>query len=355
CGSLLSAVQLLPTRELQQQSDRAAIDYEAFATFSTPPRVLLSFIFPFFFGDGKAPLYHIGAWDHWWIHKWVQGYFGVCGLALILGAVFAAWRVKEKSRRRLTWFWTGVALVALALALGDNLPFGVHHLLYHVPIYNLFRAPHRHMFEFTFAMASLAGLGVTALERVEWAGARRALIKASITLTALVAAAAITYRFFAGRLGAAFPPPDERPFTTPEAFIPLILFALSLCALWLYARRRSPLTGAALVGLVTLDLASFGWGVGWRETGWEIQSRLADSPMTRMIKEREPDLNSFRVMSYSIWPYGRNFEALNHANMSAARRLQSATGYDPIRLPRPAATPAHLDLFPALHDHGPFR
>src|SRR5262249_49534415 len=69
CGSLLSAVQLLPTRELQQQSDRAAIDYEAFATFSTPPRVLLSFIFPFFFGDGKAPLYHIGAWDHWWIHK----------------------------------------------------------------------------------------------------------------------------------------------------------------------------------------------------------------------------------------------------------------------------------------------
>ena len=43
------------------------------------------------------------------------------------------------------------------MVLGDNTP--LNKLLYHIPLYNSFRAPTRNWFEFSFALAILAGLG----------------------------------------------------------------------------------------------------------------------------------------------------------------------------------------------------
>src|SRR5262249_42547935 len=83
CGGLLSAIQLLPARELQQQGERAAIGYDTFSTFSMAPRFWLSTIFPFFYGGGLPP-YQVGGWDHWWLHKWAHGYVGMLGLLLAL-------------------------------------------------------------------------------------------------------------------------------------------------------------------------------------------------------------------------------------------------------------------------------
>jgi len=62
CGALLSAIQLLPLRELQRQSGRAAISYEYFAAFSFPPRQVLALVFPYFFGGATmSPIaYHTG-------------------------------------------------------------------------------------------------------------------------------------------------------------------------------------------------------------------------------------------------------------------------------------------------------
>ena len=79
------------------------------------------------------------------------------GLLLALVALSAARNLLEASR--LVWFWALVAALALPLALGDQLPFGINHLLYRIPVYNLFRGSYRHMHEFTFAASVLAGLG----------------------------------------------------------------------------------------------------------------------------------------------------------------------------------------------------
>jgi hypothetical protein len=110
-------------------------------------------------------------------------------------------------KKRMVWFWASVAVIALALALGDYLPLGIHHLLYRVPIYNLFRGPYRHTYEFTFAAAVLAGYGVDILAGSDWKSARRALVYAGFVLGLAVIAVAIVYRFFATRLDSLLPPP----------------------------------------------------------------------------------------------------------------------------------------------------
>src|SRR5215468_1717841 len=83
-GVLLSAVQMLPLRELQLQSPRAEVSYAFFASVQFPPGRILSLIFPYFFGGATLPPYHIPYWG--------QASFDVtCGyaglLALLLGTV----------------------------------------------------------------------------------------------------------------------------------------------------------------------------------------------------------------------------------------------------------------------------
>ena len=57
-------------------------------------------------------------------------------------------------------FWTIAVLAATILCLGLE---PVQRVLYHVPIYNLFRAPGRHLFEVTFGICVLAAYGMDAL------------------------------------------------------------------------------------------------------------------------------------------------------------------------------------------------
>jgi len=348
CGALLSAIQLLPARELQQQGERASIGYETFATFSMAPRFWLSMLFPFFYGGGLPP-YQIGGWDHWWLHKWAHGYVGMLGLLLALVACSASWR------RGLVWFWSGVAICAMVLAAGDYLPFNLNRALYHVPVYSLFRGSYRHTYEFTFALAVLAGLGATSLEGLKWERLRPALWRASLALAAVVTGVAVTYRFGGHWLGAASrAAAGANRLTNYEALAPMSIFTLSLIVLWLHARWRTTLTGVALVALLTLDLASFGWFTYWRISSPEILERLPDPPAAQAIKARESDLLTFRVVSHAMWPYNHNYELLNHANLSIARGLQSVNGYDPMRLPRPAALAGDMDIFGVIRDANVF-
>lgn len=340
CGITLSAIQLLPTRELQLQGERAAIPYEAFAIFSMPPRRLLSFIMPFFFGGALPQLYHVGGWDYWWLHKYIHGYIGIVSLLLITFAL-----IVQRSRG-IIWFWAGVAAIALILAFGDHLPFEIHRLLYRIPGYNLFRAPYRHTYEFTFAMAVLAGFGMDALSRRENANLRRALLSSSIIVAIIFTVVAVVYRFFTGKLSSLLPPPlGGNALTNPEFFVPLIFLLLGIGALCFYLWKRTILSGTLVLILMFLDLVFFGWFTYWRTSGYQLVERLKDPAAVKAIKERESDLNNFRILSYAVNPYNRNYEDLCHANLAIARGLQSASGYDPMRLSRVAAMSGDMDIF----------
>ena len=63
-----------------------------------------------------------------------------------------------------TKFWAVVFVVALFVAMGRFMPFRFYEVLYYVPVLNLFRSPARHLMEVHFALAVLAGRGLTAIK-----------------------------------------------------------------------------------------------------------------------------------------------------------------------------------------------
>ena len=334
CGALLSAVQLLPERELLKMGERAAISYEYFSGYSFPPANILTFVFPFFFGGGTLPSTTVPYWGLWTVDE-TCGYFGLLTLLLALVALFGS------RRRSLAWFWGGTALVSLALSFGDYLPFEWNHILHRTPVYNLFRASGRHMYEFTFSLATLAGLGASYIAQSERKAVGRALRRGSMVFAAVVAITVIVYRFFGDHLpvGDVSRVPDANSLANYEAWVPIVFAALSLGALWIFARRGSGYSGALMVVVVFADLAFFGlaFNWGWREFLTGVSARLQDPPAVQFIKSREADLNSFRVVSHSSRPYSANYDELNFPNVSIARGLQSVNGYDALRLVRHGA------------------
>src|SRR5215831_732101 len=329
-AALLSALQLLPLRELQRQSGRAEIGYEYFAAFPFPPRQILSLIFPYFFGGAYFLPYHVPYWGETGIYV-TCGYVGI--LVILLGVVaFIGSRI-----RSIVWFWSGTALLSLILSFGDHLPFGLNHWLYQAPVYNLFRASFRHMFEFTFACAVLAGLGVNCVSQCDRKQLSR-LLRISAAIMAIVVLFGLLLYIFGSRY---LPPDASRPALSnsarnAEVLVPIFFFVVSVAALWYYASRQTKYSGALLIFVLLADLVSYGHFLEWRAYTFSVAKGLADPPSVEHIKSRETDLNSFRIMSHASQPFGPNYYMLNSPNVSIARGLQSVNGYDMLRMRRSA-------------------
>lgn len=340
CGVLLSAVQLLPMREMLRLGERAQISYEYFAGYSFPPQHYFSLIFPWFFGGSEQAFYHIKYWGRWNTTE-IAAYTGMLSWLLAFVAVFSM-----QLRRSLTGFWMTLAALALLLALGDYLPFGLNRELYDIPVYSLFRASGRHLFEFTFAIAVLAGIGASRLASMDRAAVLRAMRRSLIALAAIVIIEVIAYRFFQHLLEM---PDYPRPLgadslKNAELLITLAFFVLSAALLWMAARRWNAYLGAAMVVLLCFDVAHFGHFYEWRIVPRNLTELLADPPAVKLIKEREPDLSAFRIIGHSPDPHGRNYETLNFPNVSIARGLQSVNGYDPMRIQRMATLAGSLSI-----------
>jgi len=287
-GVLLAAVQILPTFELLRNSLRADSSYDFFTSFSLPPRMLLTFLAPYFAGGGDGRLFrapYVG-----------PPYYGeMAGYVGALGLMLAACAVAFK-RDGQTKFWTAVALVCLALALGRYLPLKLYKLVYYMPVLNLFRVPARHLMEAQFALAVLAGRGLTALAAARGEGRRARLVAAvgacAVLLTLLVVTAARPDEFKLGR---------QAPvglMRAPELFVPVLVACLSAWALWAFARGRRG-AGVLLVALLACDLALWGQSSGWRLSGPKRDGDLWREPETvKLIREKGgTNPSSYRVLT----------------------------------------------------------
>ncbi len=343
CGVLFSFVLLLPARELQAQGSRANIAYEHFSAFSLPPQQTLAFIFPYFFGGAaKSPYLQSSSgtsfWGEWTVNV-SAGYVGLIGLML---CVIALINVRKQS---LTWLWLFIAIVSLTLAFGGYLPFGINQYLHQIPGYNVFRGSYRHLLEYTFAMAMLAGTGLSQFAEIRDKKRWRDLALGIAPIGLLMIFAAVMYCNFAERLVTRLPRLKEfGQVSNAEAWIPISLFFLGVAMLFVYAKWQNAISSGLVVAIVLLDLASFGWFYEWRNPDIsEMSRRLPDAPTVQFIKAKEPDLNSFRIVSHGAAPFKENYEFLNYPNNSIMRGLQSVNGYDVLRLSRVADLAGDLD------------
>ncbi len=147
----LVAAQLFPFLELVKHSDRVLrVTYEMVTIRSFPPREVITFIFPYFFGNPA----HFGGYAATLLGKTIQDwlispYFGI--LPLIL--VFLSFRGNKK----FALFLAIAALLALVLSFGKYTPF--YRPAYFFPGVSLIRYPVKYLFMTTFCLVVLAALG----------------------------------------------------------------------------------------------------------------------------------------------------------------------------------------------------
>ena len=294
-GLALAAVQILPTLELLRNSPRATATYDFFGTFSMPPNFVMTFFAPFVFGVDYGRIFHAPYFGPLFLGEYL-GYVGILTIMLALAAV----TLKRDLR---TKFWCAVLVVALLLAFGRFLPFQLYKLVYQIPVLNLFRSPSRHLMEVEFALAVLAGRGLTAIRTSRHPNT---LISAAFAGGSVLLVTCLTVTWWRP---AAFRLAREVPVTllrAPELFVPIMVAAFSAIALWLFARTQSRKALAGLFVVLVLDLIIFGQGSGWSTHSLEPQHDLwRPSETVKVLRQREAPLDAAR---YRILTQDLNFD-----------------------------------------------
>jgi hypothetical protein len=311
-GVLLSAVQLLPARELGAQSVRASLSYEAFVSYSMPLRQLPMLLSPFYL-DGRVggAYFSVGT-----LFIALTGYVGIAAVVLALACCGQA------RRDRHVRFWLAVAVGALLLALGGSIPLS--RLTYWVPLYNTFRAHGRMLVIFDCALAVLCGLalqrvGVRALlpAAALVAGATAAIALGTVTVGRAVWAPLASAELSGEALHALL----EKSFSlsNPGLVVPVLLAVAVLIVAW--AARRAPrASAAALLAVQIADLVFFG--------SW------VDPPFPPADAVRDEVFDVAAVRPIAAPPF--DFRTVSPGPMGHRADWQTPTlnGYDPLMLSR---------------------
>lgn len=264
----VAAVQLIPAIEYQQLSTREALSF-ADAAAGFPTLDVLQFILPGFASAFASPLY-IGILPLW-----------LAIFALVRRRTGDGGRPNGLSERA---FWGLLALVSLILSFGFYV-FAYAVIYLFVPGAALFREQERLAFVVSFALAMLAGYGITDL----FAEAERKRAHKLYALlpfgAALMFALLITF-FVAGAQNS-----DGRlSFLGDRAGLMLVLFGLSSLVLGLYLRNIISLKWFVPLAIVLILFDA--WSVEETSNKGQAQDRFGDNALIDQVKQ---DTGIFRV------------------------------------------------------------
>lgn len=169
-GTLMGMCSLLPIWELGTLSDRAGgLSFNDVISVSYPPKFLISFFSPYFYGDISNVSFTLRGETLFWE---VYGYAGLCTVLLAftaIGIALGSLRGKKQetkeqhSFRTQTLFWAFVFLLSLCMVLGPFLP--LYKIAFHtIPGFSSFRFPTRFLFVTVLSLTLLGGLGLTWLQ-----------------------------------------------------------------------------------------------------------------------------------------------------------------------------------------------
>lgn len=326
-GIGLAAVQLIPTAELARYSFRQGISYEFFSTFSMPPSFLLNFFAPYVSGGGDGRFFQMPYLGEIFYAEYI-GYVGVTTLMLALAAPL----IKRDAQ---TIFWSIVALVCLALALGRFLPFDFYHLIFYVPGLNLFRVPARHLMEVDFALAVLAGRGLTAIISSQDKANLKKLTAIGVGVLSLTLFTVLYWRhqFLATESARAFD-----IWRIPEVWCPIAIAAIGLLVMWMLARGYRHAVVLVIV-VIVFDLSLWGQFSGWRSSPARDNPIWREFPVINFLHQHQNNEELFRVLSLTAPPYPNISGAASQLQIDTTiaallpdtymlRGIQNTAGYD---------------------------
>jgi hypothetical protein len=256
CGFFLGIVVALPHlvsgAEFLVRSVRRDISYEFFTAYKLLPSMIPTMVFPRIFTDPHG-LY--------WGPDASMKSIGMIGSTLPLLLSLAVIVKRGKANPHVA-FWGVAAATFVLLSLYTPL----QKLMFHVPIYNLFRVQERNLFQVDFALSVLTALGLTHILQ-DRKGAR-ALAVPFAAGTALIAAATLAALLLKARLvfllelldflePARALSPGVLSIRNPAIFVPLLF--LALYTLWMVAAGwfRKPVLGIILLALVAGEAAYY--------------------------------------------------------------------------------------------------
>ncbi|MBI5475491.1 MAG: YfhO family protein [Ignavibacteriales bacterium] len=149
-GSLIAAVQLIPTYELVSLSQRSGgVTFEYASNYAYSPKNLGMFIYPYINGDIGDGTYTGNSifWEDY-------GYVGLLTLLFALHAIFRMWK-----NWHVRWF-TIATIVSIVFVLGPSTPIYEFAFNY-IPGMKYFRFPTRFLLITDLSLIVLAGLGFT--------------------------------------------------------------------------------------------------------------------------------------------------------------------------------------------------
>ncbi|MCI0476564.1 MAG: YfhO family protein [Anaerolineales bacterium] len=283
----IAAVQLVPAIEYQQLSTREALSF-ADAAKGFPTLDILQFILPGYASAFASPLY-----------------VGILPLWL---AIFALLR-----KRNETSFWGLLALGALLLSFGFYVFAYVIFYLF-VPGASLFRQQERLAFVVSFALAMLAGYGMTdLLGAFDMRRARKLFVL--LPVGAVIMLMLLLVFFVAGALN----PEGRLAFLGDRAGLMLIQFALASLLVGLYLKGFLPARWFAVLAIILIlfDL----WSVNEPANKGRVEERFADIPFAQQL----PKATGWRIAAD---------EQLLPGHFGIAAGLQDIDGISPLRLAR---------------------
>jgi hypothetical protein len=315
----VAAFQIMETARAARRSIRSTLEYGVFSGNSFNFSMLLKSlvaplaptVFPFDTSAYVAPI-------------------------VLLLAVYAVVQALRKRRRDVRiFFWCGAAITGGLLMLGQFLPF--YWLLHYLPLINLFRAPARHAFEWTFAISILSAYGWDNLSRHFASRADRKAPPArqwQYVLTGLLALSLIIAALWwrqAGSFSETFH--ESTHLFWKSAFT--ILLVVIIRQGWKMASSRT--SAAILVGALMLGcfiepcivITKWWWPITKTSDRFTNASRL-----TRYLQDFPPEQN--RVYT-RVGPFEMEYEgrpALDPPNITALYALQNVAGYEPLIMER---------------------
>ena len=256
-GILLSAVQLVPTYEVAQFTERAQVPYENRMESGRSPLALGTLVVPDLFGNPVDR-----PWGRNEFAKNIPGTYGETSLYVGIVPLFLAIWAMARRRDAFTAFFGCVALLALLIFL--DTPF--FRLLYQLPLFRIGRQLEAKAM-WAFAMAALAALGFEALMNRPPHLERKALRHAAVGL--LLAALVVLLGFsLAGRFLASHEAGGGPGLATAWyryntanflRFGLLIIACAGVVLLWAQGWLRTWVLTSLVLGIAMADLMCFGW------------------------------------------------------------------------------------------------
>jgi hypothetical protein len=289
-GFGIAMPQILPFLEYIPHSPRAAgyaVGYAGTTSYGIPWDHVPEFFIAGFTGEVQT----------YWGSNPIKLHSEYLGLPVIALAILG-WGDR---RRRLVWWFGGISLLFLLIALGAATPF--YHLWWAVmPYVKKTRAPGMVFFVVAFCVATFAALGVTRLERGEGAGHP----KVWLIVAAIIALLGLAGAF--GQIAASLAPTDHRAAALalgPEIRWSAVLGAIALAAVaaLAFARQRGRASALAFAIALPLLVGADLWRDGRRF--WVYSPKpseglyRSDEVIARLKREPLP----LRVLNLEVYPH----------------------------------------------------